>query len=47
MVGPTAPLVPGKIGAIAIHADGTRQLVKLIPDPLTRPSDAEESPPGA
>ena len=34
VVGPTAPLVPGKIGAIAIHADGGRELVQLTPDPL-------------
>lgn len=34
LVGPTTPLVPGKIAALAIHPDGTRELVKLIPDPL-------------
>jgi len=34
VVGPTAPLVPGKIGCVLIHGDGTRELAKLIPDPL-------------
>ncbi len=40
-VGPTAPLAPGKIGCVLIHGDGTRELARLIDDPLAD-QDADE-----
>ena len=34
--GSVAPLVPGKVGCIAIKPDGSRQLVAAVPDPLAQ-----------
>jgi hypothetical protein len=33
-IGSLDPLVPGMLGAIAIHDDGTRRLGQVVPDPL-------------
>ena len=32
--GPTAPLLPGGYGCVAIDPDGNRRLISLIADPL-------------
>jgi hypothetical protein len=29
-----ALLIPGRIGLVAIHANGTRELVRVIEDPI-------------
>ena len=36
VVGPTAPLIPGCVGCVVIHADGSRELARLIRDPLAQ-----------
>lgn len=34
VVGTMAPLIPGKIGLVAIHPDGIRELLRVIEDPI-------------
>ena len=34
VVGPTAPLIPGCVGCVVIRPDGSRQLARVMPDPL-------------
>lgn len=34
VTGTMAPLIPGRIGLVAIHPDGTRELVRVIDDPI-------------
>jgi hypothetical protein len=36
-VGPTAPMIPGYVGCIVLRPDGSRQLIRAVPDPLARP----------
>ncbi len=41
-VGTMDPLVPGAIGLIAIRPDGSRQLLKVIRDPLAEQPEPED-----
>lgn len=34
VAGPTAPLIPGCVGCVVIRPDGSRQLARVMPDPL-------------
>lgn len=34
VIGKMAPLIPGRIGLVAIHANGTRELLRVIDDPI-------------
>lgn len=34
VIGTMAPMIPGRIGLVAIHADGTRELLRVIEDPI-------------
>ena len=38
-VGSVAPLVPGHVGCVVIHPDGSRELVRVVPDPLAQKPD--------
>lgn len=37
VVGPTAPIIPGYVACVVIRPDGSRQLARVMPDPLAQP----------